>query len=138
VQGRSTLDARGRTTFVDAEILMENQPLTEWSANVWAFIVGHELAHLHVRGGGTPEAEMAADRLGARFARDAGYDAPRYLRFLVDRPNACSPTHGCWHRRAYEIGRALDIDTSWISTAHLDHAMPAPARITTGYCLGWQ
>jgi hypothetical protein len=74
------------------------------SANNWAFIIGHELAHLYL--GHTwqsPQNELDADRYGAYWAYKAGYDVNTYLRFMATEPDICTPSHGCWQNRIRNI-----------------------------------
>jgi hypothetical protein len=74
------------------------------SANDWAFIIGHELAHLYL--GHTwqsPQNELDADRYGAYWAYKAGYNVNAYLSFMATEPDVCTASHGCWQNRIRNI-----------------------------------
>jgi len=68
-----------------------------FSKNDWAFMIGHEFAHLlnankDIK---TIELEKLCDIHGAKYAIGAGYDLKSYLLTLAKFGDNCSPTHGC-------------------------------------------
>lgn len=76
-----------------------------YTANSWAFIIGHEIAHCiddnipeyNV----TPQTELRADILGAILAINAGYclDAYQEERSFLVHEDYCSTSHGCFSKR---------------------------------------
>lgn len=54
-------------------------------ADAFALLAGHEIAHWYLgHAKGTPDAELAADRLGAALACQAGFDVARGLSLFRD------------------------------------------------------
>lgn len=75
--------------------------------NIWAFIIGHEFAHL-VENLGThsqtnPTNELKADIAGARYAMAAGYRIEAFLGWVLTEPNHHSKSHGSPHERVYAV-----------------------------------
>lgn len=68
-------------------LLINPRALNYFTRNDWAFIIGHELAHLESRKGGFRRAESKADVLGMRFAIKSGYDPIKYLGGILARPD---------------------------------------------------
>ncbi len=124
-----------------ATVCVDPTPVRTRNENTWGFILGHEMGHAvcgHLNG--SPSNEREADIEGAKMAIAAGYDLDGYVGFLLSQPNSCSASHGCWHRRAYEIAKACGRDTSWYDGwAHDDCAMakglPGGTTAFSG-CLG--
>ena len=90
-------------------IYVHSQKLAYESYNTWAFVMGHELAHKYLGRGGTPKSEWDADIYGARWAINSGYEVRTYVSALLDHPDSCGPSHGCWHGRAHNIARRYGV-----------------------------
>lgn len=77
--------------------------------NSWAFIIGHEIAHLVEEIGPhestTPKVELEADIIGARYAMNAGFRLDAYLGWLLSIPVEDSKSHGSMRHRAYSVAR---------------------------------
>lgn len=57
------------------QITFTHGAMTRLTADEFALLAGHEIAHWYLgHTHSTPEAELAADRLGAQLACQAGYD----------------------------------------------------------------
>jgi Zn-dependent protease with chaperone function len=88
-------------------IYVDPNKLNTLSPNTWAFIIGHELAHIHL--GHTMgmnqsvQNEFDADRWGAMWAYRAGYNVESFLQYMATEPDICTPSHGCWHDRIRNI-----------------------------------
>ncbi len=100
------------------KIAVDPEKLKRKSANTWAFIIGHELAHYnlnHQDGCRPPNSENCkyrefnADDLGAKLAERAKYDLVDYISDVLNEPDLCSFSHGCWHERALRLARQNDI-----------------------------
>lgn len=75
--------------------------------NTWAFLFGHEFAHL-VEELGThsatnPATELKADIAGARYAMAAGYRIEAFLGWVLTEPNEQTATHGSLEKRVKAI-----------------------------------
>lgn len=75
--------------------------------NTWAFLFGHEFAHL-VEELGThsatnPATELKADIAGARYAMAAGYRIEAFLGWVLTEPNKQTATHGSLEKRVKAI-----------------------------------
>lgn len=75
--------------------------------NTWAFLFGHEFAHL-VEELGThsatnPATELKADIAGARYAMAAGYRIEAFLGWVLTEPNKETRSHGSLERRVKAI-----------------------------------
>lgn len=87
-------------------IYVDPYKLRTLSPNTWAFIVSHELAHQYLRHSPLSQSianELEADRVGAYWAWQAGYNVNAYLDYMATEPDICTPTHGCWHDRIRNI-----------------------------------
>ena len=89
--------------------------------NTWAFLFGHEFAHL-VEDLGThaatnPATELKADIAGARYAMAAGYRLDAFLGWVLTEPNHKSATHGSLHQRVREIAKRYGISQKAIQAA---------------------
>lgn len=87
-------------------IYVDPYKLRSLSVNTWAFIVSHELAHQylgHNAMNASAQNEFEADRHGAYWAWQAGYDVNAYLQYMASEPNLCTISHGCWHDRIRNI-----------------------------------
>jgi hypothetical protein len=71
--------------------------------NTWAFLFGHEFAHLveelGTHSATTPANELQADIAGARYAMAAGYRVEAFLGWVLTEPNQQSQSHGSLHQR---------------------------------------
>jgi hypothetical protein len=75
--------------------------------NSWAFLFGHEFAHL-VEGLGAhsqtnPANELKADIAGARYAKAAGYRIESFLGWMLAEPDQSTGSHGALHERVHAI-----------------------------------
>ena len=76
-----------------ARILIDEASLWELPANQWAFIVGHEFAHLideraqKKSGKSKLEIEISADIIGSEFAIEAGFDLDAYMDIMFYGPD---------------------------------------------------
>jgi len=75
------------------QIAFSRAALERLTPDEFALLAGHEIAHWYLgHKGSTPEGELAADRLGAQLACQAGYDPAkgvglfRYLHKGADHP----------------------------------------------------
>lgn len=117
-----------------ARIFVHPSRMQSESENTWAFVIGHELGHKILRTGGTPQAESAADVVGAKMAVKVGYDAKAFINYLYQHPNSCTRTHGCFHSRARKLESIYGSVGKW-NRAHVDHPTatgPAPSRVKAG------
>ena len=75
--------------------------------NTWAFLFGHEFAHLVENLGDasetTPAKELKADIAGARYAMAAGYRLETFLGWVLTEPNQSSDSHGSLRKRVHAI-----------------------------------
>lgn len=86
--------------------------------NTWAFIFGHEFAHLLENLGThsqtSPANELKADIAGARYAMAAGYRIEAFLGWVLTEPNQQTHTHGALHKRVQSIAAHFRIPQSAI------------------------
>lgn len=96
-------------------IFVSPEAMYSYSVNSWAFILGHELAHIalgHTRWGSRGMVdEFRADIFGARMAVNAGWDIYDYLADMQSQPNICTPSHGCVSQRVANLKREFGIYT---------------------------
>lgn len=84
--------------------------------NTWAFILGHEIAHLveiraqHASGPDFRSLEWNADLIGAGYAVRAGFDLAAHLGWVFSRPDQGNPQHGGDHERAMHIASRYSVD----------------------------
>lgn len=75
--------------------------------NTWAFIFGHEFAHLVDNLGNhsedNPANELKADIAGARYAMAAGYRIESFLGWVLTEPNQTTKSHGSLRGRVHSI-----------------------------------
>lgn len=81
--------------------------------NTWAFLFGHEFAHL-VEELGThsatnPASELKADIAGARYAMAAGYRIEAFLGWVLTEPNKRTNSHGSLEQRVKAISTRFGI-----------------------------
>jgi hypothetical protein len=86
--------------------------------NTWAFIFGHEFAHLledlGTHSQTSPANELKADIAGARYAMAAGYRIESFLGWVLTEPNQQTDSHGSLHRRVQAISAHFRIPQSAI------------------------
>lgn len=86
--------------------------------NTWAFLFGHEFAHLTENLGPpsqtTPAKELKADIAGARYAMAAGYRLESFLGWVLTEPNQTSGSHGSLNVRVKSIAAHFGIPQSAI------------------------
>ena len=81
--------------------------------NTWAFIFGHEFAHLIDNLGNhsqdNPTTELKADIAGARYAMAAGYRIESFLGWVLTEPNQESKSHGTLRDRVHSIATHFNV-----------------------------
>lgn len=84
--------------------------------NTWAFLFGHEFAHLTENLGPpsrtTPAKELKADLAGARYAMAAGYRLESFLGWVLTEPQQSSGSHGSLSLRVKSIAARFGIPQS--------------------------
>lgn len=89
-------------------------------ANTWAFLFGHEFAHLTERLGAhtetNPDVELKADITGARYATAAGFRLDAFLGWVLTEPNKTTSSHGTLHKRVDQIAKRFGIHQNAIRT----------------------
>ena len=81
--------------------------------NTWAFLFGHEFAHL-VEDLGThsktnPASELKADIAGARYAMAAGYRIEAFLGWVLTERDQASDSHGSLRERVQAIAARFGV-----------------------------
>lgn len=88
--------------------------------NTWAFIFGHEFAHLVENLGNhsqnNPSIELKADIAGARYAMAAGYRIEAFLGWVLTEPNRQTKSHGSLRDRVYSIAAHFGLPRNVIQT----------------------
>jgi len=81
--------------------------------NTWAFLFGHEFAHLVEEQGDpadtTPAKELEADISGARYAMAAGFRLESFLGWVLTEPDQSSNSHGSLSKRVQSIAARFRI-----------------------------
>lgn len=99
---------RIRGTVDDCTIYVHPIAARKVPPNTWAFLFGHEFAHLTDNLGShaptNPSMELKADLVGARYAMAAGYRIEAFLGWVLTEPDQQSTSHGLLHRRVRAIG----------------------------------
>jgi hypothetical protein len=110
----------------ESVIFVHPERRRSWSHNTWAFIIGHELSHalLNHQASG-PNAEQQADGYGAELAAKAGYDPADYIAFMCQRPDTCSPSHGCFHERMERLENQFNVRACGLDPSDHDGHRPA-------------
>ncbi len=77
------------------------------SPNTWAFLFGHEFAHMTESLGNhsttNPSNERKADIVGARYAMAAGYRIEAFLGWVLTEPDQQTASHGSLNQRVKAI-----------------------------------
>lgn len=108
--------ARVSGVALSARIEVNPQLARTLPPNSWAFILGHEIAHLvdarARQGYGTnfQSVEWNADLIGAGYAQRGGFDLAAHLGWIFSRPNQGSPNYGSDHERAMHVARHFAVD----------------------------
>jgi len=102
--------------YYDFILYIEAAAMDTESVNDWAFILGHELAHvieghIDLAGPAVPSQEMTADVLGATLAMAIGADLVASIQRSLEL-NECSISHGCDVERAYVLVEVFELDIS--------------------------
>jgi hypothetical protein len=86
--------------------------------NTWAFIFGHEFAHLVENLGNhsqdNPAIELKADIAGARYAMTAGYRIESFLGWILTEPNQETKSHGSLRDRVNSIATHFNVPLNTI------------------------
>ncbi len=92
-----------RGTLDDCTITVHPVAARKVPPNTWAFLFGHEFAHLTeelgVHSATTPAAESKADLVGARYAMAAGYRIEAFLGWVTTERDQPSASHGTLEKR---------------------------------------
>lgn len=100
--------------------------------NTWAFLFGHEYAHLLEDLGDpsdtTPAKELRADIAGARYAMAAGYRLDSFLGWVLTEPDAASDSHGSLRKRVQAIATHFGIPQSAVQAQARRYAKSPPPR----------
>jgi len=111
---------RIRGTQADCTIYIHPLAAKKIPANTWAFLFGHEFAHVTERLGAhtetNPNVELKADITGARYATAAGFRLDSFLGWVLTEPNKQTSSHGSLHRRVDEIAKRFGIHQNAIRT----------------------
>jgi hypothetical protein len=96
-----------RGTLDDCTITVHPVAARKVPPNTWAFLFGHEFAHL-VEELGThsatnPANELKADIAGARYAMAAGYRIEAFLGWVLTEPDKKTASHGSLEKRVQAI-----------------------------------
>jgi hypothetical protein len=119
---------RIRGTLADCTIFIHPIAAKKLPANTWAFLFGHEFAHLTEHLGAhsetNPDVELKADIAGARFATAAGFRLDAFLGWVLTEPNKQTSSHGSLHRRVDQIAKRFGVH---------QNAIRAQAQLYTDY-----
>jgi len=111
---------RIRGTLADCTIFIHPIAAKKVPANTWAFLFGHEFAHLTEHLGAhtetNPDVELKADITGARYATAAGFRLDAFLGWVRTEPNKQTSSHGSLHRRVNQIAKRFGIHENAIRT----------------------
>ncbi len=100
--------------------------------NTWAFLFGHEFAHLTEDLGHasqtTPAKELKADLAGTRYAMAAGYRVESFLGWALTEPNPSSYSHGSLRQRVQAIAAHFRIPQTAIKMQAQRYSNPRAPR----------
>ncbi len=107
-----------RGTLNDCTITIHPVAARKVPPNTWAFIFGHEFAHL-VTGVGphsptNPKIELQADIAGARYAMAAGYRLEAFLGWVLTERDQPATSHGSLRGRVQAIAKRFGLRQSVI------------------------
>ena len=117
-----------RGTLENCTITLHPVAAQKVPPNTWAFLFGHEFAHL-VESLGThsatnPANELKADIAGARYAMAAGYRIEAFLGWVLTEPDKETNSHGSLEKRVKAIAAHFGVPQS---------AVQAEARRASNY-----
>ena len=102
-----------RGTLNDCVITIHPVAAKKVPPNTWAYLFGHEFAHLveelGTHSATSPANELKADIAGARYAMAAGYRLDAFLGWVLTEPNQNTATHGSLHQRVQQIAKRYGI-----------------------------
>ncbi|MEI8313130.1 MAG: hypothetical protein WCH98_20465 [Verrucomicrobiota bacterium] len=103
---------------IEGKIVVNPRAAVEVPPNSWAFVIGHEFAH-QIYGFGSrsttdPEQEFRADKIGAGYAIQAGFDLAAHVAWVLLRPDGGDALHGSRHERAFRLAAQFGITRSGI------------------------
>jgi hypothetical protein len=102
----------------DCTILIHPVAARKLPPNTWAFIFGHEFAHLVEKLGNhsqnNPANELKADIAGARYAMAAGYRIESFLGWVLTEPNQNTKSHGSLRDRVQAIATHFNVPLNTI------------------------
>jgi hypothetical protein len=102
----------------DCTILIHPVAARKLPPNTWAFIFGHEFAHLVENLGNhsnnNPANEWKADIAGARYAMAAGYRIESFLGWVLTEPNQDTKSHGSLRDRVNAIATHFNVPLNTI------------------------
>lgn len=102
-----------RGTLNDCTITIHPLAARKVPPNTWAYLFGHEFAHLveelGTHSATSPANELKADIAGARYAMAAGYRLDAFLGWVLTEPNQNTATHGDLHQRVQEIAKRYGV-----------------------------
>ena len=117
--------ARIRGTINDCTIFVHPVASRKIPLNTWAFIFGHEFAHLAENLGThsqtNPSNELKADIAGARYAMASGFRLESFLGWVLTEPNQTSNTHGSLHQRVQSVATRFGIPQNVIQAEAKRH-----------------
>jgi hypothetical protein len=97
----------------DCTILIHPVAARKLPPNTWAFIFGHEFAHLVENLGNhsqdNPANELKADIAGARYAMAAGYRIESFLGWVLTEPNHQTKSHGSLRDRVQAVAAHFNV-----------------------------
>lgn len=104
----------------DCTIFVHPLAIRKVPPNTWAFLFGHEFAHLTENLGThsatNPSTELKADIAGARYAMAAGYRIEAFLGWVLTEPDQTTASHGSLHQRVQSVATHFNIPRSVIQT----------------------
>lgn len=110
----------------DCTILIHPVAARKLPPNTWAFIFGHEFAHLVDNLGyhseNNPANELKADIAGARYAMAAGYRIESFLGWVLTEPNHATKSHGSLSDRVHAIAAHFNVPRNAIHAQELRYA----------------
>ncbi|PAW75595.1 MAG: hypothetical protein B9S38_01060 [Verrucomicrobiia bacterium Tous-C4TDCM] len=105
-----------RGTLENCTITLHPVAAQKVPPNTWAFLFGHEFAHL-VESLGThsatnPANDLKADIAGARYAMAAGYRIEAFLGWVLTEPDKQTDSHGSLEKRVKAISAHFGVPQS--------------------------
>jgi len=97
----------------NATVTVQAWAVSRFSANTWAFVIGHEFAHrtdpraTRAPGRTHEDVEIAAEIIGARYAIRAGFDLDAHLNQLFHGPDGRGRAQGFTLQKAIALRKAF-------------------------------